>query len=84
MRYVERSLVPAPDALTAAPVLALRRDYLRYLALMDFGHVLFVFSGFTVALSAHMGCSSKESFQSLVRNPIPWAMIAGATLAILG
>ncbi len=33
MRYVERSLVPAPDALTAAPVLALRRDYLRYLAL---------------------------------------------------
>ena len=59
-------------------------ENLRYLALMDFGHVLFVFSGFTAALSAHMGCSSKESLKSLVRNPIPWAMLTGSILAILG
>jgi hypothetical protein len=46
--------------------------------------VLFVFSGFTAALSAHLGCSSKESLKALVKNPIPWAMVIGATLAILG
>ena len=59
-------------------------ENLRYLALMDFGHVLFVFSGFTAALSAHLGCSSKESVKALVRNPIPWAMVIGSLLAILG
>ncbi len=59
-------------------------ENLRYLALLDFGHVLFVFSGFTAALSAHLGCSSKESVKALVRNPIPWAMVIGSLLAILG
>lgn len=64
--------------------LLLGAENLRYLALLDFGHVLFVFSGFTAALSAHLGCSSKESLKALVRNPIPWAMVIGAALAIFG
>ncbi|NLI54309.1 MAG: hypothetical protein GX417_08265 [Clostridiales bacterium] len=57
---------------------------LRYLALMDFGHVLFVFSGFIAALNARMGCSPKESVKALLTNPIPWSMLTGAILAILG
>jgi hypothetical protein len=59
-------------------------ENLRYLALMDFGHVLFVFSGFITALNIRMGCSPKESAKALVTNPIPWAMLSGAILAILG
>ncbi len=59
-------------------------ENLRYLALIDFGHVLFVFTGFTAALNARAGCSPKESLRALVTNPIPWAMLSGALLAILG
>lgn len=59
-------------------------ENLRYMALMDFGHVLFIFSGFTAALNTRLGCSPKESAQALLTNPIPWAMLSGAILAILG
>ena len=59
-------------------------ENLRYMALMDFGQVLFVFTGFVTALNARSGCSPKESMKSLVTNPVPWAMLAGAILAILG
>ena len=59
-------------------------ENLRYMALMDFGQVLFVFSGFVTALNARTGHTFKESVQSLLPNPVPWAMLAGATLAIFG
>ena len=59
-------------------------ENLRYMAVMDFGQVLFVFSGFITALNARNGQSLKESLKSLLPNPIPWAMIAGAVLAIAG
>ena len=59
-------------------------ENLRYMALMDFGQVLFVFSGFVTALNARSGCSAKDSLKSLLPNPVPWAMLAGAILAILG
>lgn len=59
-------------------------ENLRYMALMDFGHVLFIFSGFTAALNTRLGCSPKESAKALLKNPIPWAMLSGAILAILG
>lgn len=59
-------------------------ENLRYMALMDFGQVLFVFSGFVTALNARSGCSMKESLKSLLPNPVPWSMLAGALLAIFG
>lgn len=59
-------------------------ENLRFLAVMDFGHVLFIFSGFIAALNIRMGCSPKESAKALLTNPIPWAMITGASLAIFG
>jgi len=59
-------------------------ENLRYMALMDFGQVLFVFSGFIAALNARTGRPMKESLQSLLLNPVPWAMVSGAVLAILG
>ena len=59
-------------------------ENLRYMALMDFGQVLFVFSGFVAALNVRSGHSAKDSFKLLIVNPIPWAMLAGAVLAILG
>ncbi|MCE5187765.1 MAG: AEC family transporter [Eubacteriales bacterium] len=59
-------------------------ENLRYMALMDFGQVLFVFSGFIAALNARTGCSMKDSLKSMLPNPVPWAMLAGAILAILG
>ena len=59
-------------------------EYLRYMALMDFGQVLFVFSGFVAALNARSGHSFKDSVKSLLPNPVPWSMLAGAILAILG
>lgn len=59
-------------------------ENLRNLALIDFGHVLFIFSGFIAALNIRMGCSPKESFKALLTNPIPWAMLLGAALAISG
>lgn len=59
-------------------------ENLRYMAVMDFGQVLFVFSGFITALNARNGQSLKESLKGLLPNPIPWAMIAGAVLAITG
>lgn len=59
-------------------------ENLRYMALMDFGQVLFVFSAFITALNARSGCSMKDSLKSLLPNPVPWAMLAGAILAILG
>lgn len=59
-------------------------ENLRFMALMDFGHVLFIFSGFTAALNIRLGCSPKESAKALLTNPIPWAMLSGAILAILG
>lgn len=59
-------------------------ENLHFLAVMDFGHVLFIFSGFIAALNIRMGCSPKESAKALLTNPIPWAMITGASLAILG
>ena len=59
-------------------------ENLRYMALMDFGQVLFVFSGFIAALNARTGRPLKESLKSLLTNPVPWAMVSGAALAILG
>ena len=59
-------------------------ENLRNMATLDFGHVLFVFSGYIAVLYARIGCTRKESLQALVTNPIPWAMIAGAALAMLG
>lgn len=59
-------------------------ENLRYMALMDFGQVLFVFSGFVTALNARAGCTMKESLKSMLPNPVPWAMLSGALLAILG
>ena len=59
-------------------------ENLRYMALMDFGQVLFVFSGFVTALNARTGHSFRESLKSLLPNPVPWAMLSGAILAILG
>ena len=59
-------------------------ENLRYMAVMDFGQVLFVFSGFITALNARNGESLKSSLKNLLTNPIPWAMIAGAALAIAG
>lgn len=59
-------------------------ENLRYMALMDFGQVLFVFTGFVTALNARSGRSFQQSIRSLLSNPIPWAMLAGAILAILG
>ena len=57
---------------------------LRNMATLDFGHVLFIFSGYIAALYSRIGCTKKESLRALVTNPIPWAMIAGAVLAMLG
>ena len=57
---------------------------LRNMATLDFGHVLFIFSGYIAVLYTRIGCTKKESLQALVTNPIPWAMIAGAALAMLG
>ena len=59
-------------------------ENLRNMALIDFGHVLFIFSGYIAALYSRIGCTRKESLQALVTNPIPWAMLAGAALAISG
>lgn len=59
-------------------------ENLRYMALMDFGQVLFVFTGFVTALNARNGRGLKESLRSLLPNPIPWSMLAGAILAVLG
>ena len=59
-------------------------ENLRYMAVMDFGQVLFVFSGYITALNARSGQGVKESLKSLLPNPIPWAMLAGALLAITG
>lgn len=59
-------------------------ENLRYLALMDFGHVLFIFSGYIAVLNTRLGCSPKESAKALITNPIPWAMLSGALLAIFG
>ena len=57
---------------------------LRNMATLDFGHVLFIFSGYIAALYSRIGCTKKESLRALVTNPIPWAMIVGAVLAMLG
>ena len=54
------------------------------MAVMDFGQVLFVFSGFVAALNARTGHSFKDSVKSLLPNPVPWSMLAGAILSILG
>lgn len=59
-------------------------ENLRYMAVMDFGQVLFVFSGYITALNARNGQGVKESLKSLLPNPIPWSMLAGALLAVTG
>ncbi len=59
-------------------------ENLRNLATLDFGHVLFIFSGYIAVLYTRIGCTRKESLQALVTNPIPWAMLSGAVLAMLG
>lgn len=59
-------------------------ENLRNMATLDFGHVLFIFSGYIAVLYARIGCTRKESLQALLTNPIPWAMISGAALAMLG
>ena len=59
-------------------------ENLRNMAMLDFGHVLFIFSGYIAVLYTRIGCTRKESMQALVTNPIPWAMILGAALAISG
>lgn len=59
-------------------------ENLRNMAMLDFGHVLFIFSGYIAVLYTRIGCTRKESLQALVANPIPWAMILGAALAISG
>lgn len=59
-------------------------ENLRNMAMIDFGHVLFIFSGYITVLYTRIGCTRKESLQALVTNPIPWAMLAGAALAIFG
>lgn len=59
-------------------------ENLRYMAVMDFGQVLFVFTGFITALNARSGQGVKESLKGLLPNPIPWAMVAGALLAVTG
>ena len=59
-------------------------ENLRNMAMLDFGHVLFIFSGYIAVLYSRIGCTRKESLQALFTNPIPWSMILGAVLAILG
>ena len=59
-------------------------ENLRNMATLDFGHVLFIFSGYIAVLYSRIGCTKKESLQALLTNPIPWAMIIGAVLAMLG
>jgi hypothetical protein len=59
-------------------------ENLRYMALMDFGQVLFVFSGFFTLLYARNGQGLKESFKSLLKNPIPWSMLLGVAFAASG
>jgi predicted permease len=59
-------------------------ENLRYMALMDFGQVLFVFTGFVTALNARNGRGFRESVRALLPNPIPWSMLIGAILAVLG
>lgn len=59
-------------------------ENLRNMATLDFGHVLFIFSGYIAVLYSRIGCTKKESLQALLTNPIPWAMIIGAALAMLG
>jgi len=59
-------------------------ENLRNMATLDFGHVLFIFSGYIAVLYSRIGCTRKESLQALLTNPIPWAMIIGAALAMLG
>jgi len=54
------------------------------MALMDFGQVLFVFTGFVTALNARSGHGFRDSVRALLPNPIPWSMLIGAILAILG
>lgn len=59
-------------------------ENLRNMATLDFGHVLFIFSGYIAVLYSRIGCTKKESLQALLTNPIPWAMIISAALTILG
>jgi len=59
-------------------------ENLHYMALIDFGQVLFVFTVFVLALSVRAGRTFGSSMRMLLTNPIPWAMVAGAILSILG
>lgn len=57
---------------------------LHNMAMLAFGHILFIFSGYFAALYTRIGFSRKESLKALVTNPIPIAMLAGALLALFG
>jgi len=59
-------------------------ENLHNMAMLAFGHILFIFSGYFAALYTRIGFSRKESLKALVTNPIPLAMIAGASLALFG
>jgi predicted permease len=59
-------------------------EKLHYMAVLDFGQVLFIFSGFLATLNARNGQSPKESLKDLLSNPIPWAMLAGTLLSAAG
>jgi predicted permease len=59
-------------------------ENLHNMAMLAFGHILFIFSGYFAALYTRIGCTRKESLKALVTNPIPLAMLAGALLALFG
>lgn len=59
-------------------------ENLSNMALLAFGNILFLFSGYFDALYTRIGCSRKKSLKALLTNPIPLAMIAGASLALFG
>lgn len=59
-------------------------ENLRYMAMMDLGQALFMFTVFMTALNARMGCTLRKSIKSQLLNPILWAVLSGVALALLG
>ena len=59
-------------------------ENLRYMAVLDFGQVLFVFTVYIALLNARNGGKPRDSLRLLLRNPIPWAILLGALGAISG
>ena len=57
---------------------------LRYMAMMDLGQALFMFTVFMTVLNARKGSTIRESIKSQLLNPIIWAVLSGVALALLG